>query len=528
LQKLLRDAWAGLGNGDLPGAWRCCQALLKRFPGSAAGLDVSSRVALAMGQRRLATDLAARAVRLDGANFAYLAQQAFCLIANRDLAAAIELIENLSQRPPETAAEEDTLGNLFSQAGDQQRALACFKRSVALDPDRAHHWMNLALSLQATGDLEEAERAFDRCIALDPGEGEAWLHRSRLRTQADDHNHVDALQRTLGKGKGDWRTEMTLRYALAKELEDLGRYPESFTELGRGSSLRRSRMQHDASADLEAMEAIQQVFSREYLQQNVQGHASQEPIFIVGLPRTGTTLVERILGSHSDVFAAGELNNFAENLTALVAPLKPKDRMDFIRLAAQVDSEELGRNYVASTRPQTGVTPRFVDKLPLNFLYCGLIHRALPRAKIVHLKRNPMDACYAIYKTLFKQAYPFSYDLQELGNYCLAYRALMEHWHQLMPGAILDVEYEALATDTQAQTHRLLEFCELPWQDACVNFHRNAAPSMTASLAQVRQPVYTSSIGKWQHYEQELSELRKLLEVAGVNTGYPEQAVPQT
>ena len=516
LQSELRDAWAGLKNGDLPSAWRVCQVLVKQYPHSAAGLDVSSRVALAVGERELAADLAQRAVRMDGQNFSFLAQRASCLLAMRKPAEALELIEVLGEGAQLSAGEQDTLGNLYSQAGDQWRALECFQRAAELEPGQSHFWLNLALSLQATGDLDGAEQAFDRCIALNPTEGEAWLHRSRLRKQTEQRNHLKELQAALTNGDGDWRREMTLRYALAKEYEDLGRYPQSFSELQRGSGLRRSHMNHDAAADLQAMEAIRSCFSRDYLLDATSACNSDEPIFIVGLPRTGTTLVERILGSHSDVFAAGELNSFAETLTTLTAPLKPRDRMDFIRLSAQVDSERLGSGYIDSTRPMTGSTSRFVDKLPLNFLYCGLIHRALPQAKIIHLERDPMDACYAIYKTLFKQAYPFSYELKELGNYYLAYRELMAHWQQLMPGIILHVEYERLVAAPEQQTRRILEYCGLPWQEACLDFHRNDAPSMTASLAQVRQPVYTSSIGKWRRYAKELTPLSELFAAAGL------------
>lgn len=490
-------------------------------------MDLSSRVALASGQRQLAADLAGRAVQKGGDKFRYLAQLASCLLALKSYPEADELMARLAAHPHLGAAQEDALGNLFSLRGDQHKAAACFQRATNREPERAHHWLNLGLSRQATGELATAELAFDRCIALDPGEKDAWLHRSRLRSQSPDSNHVEQLQRALADCGDDWRREMTLRYTLAKELEDLGRYPESFTELSRGSGLRRRHMSHDAALDLEAIETIKQRFSREYLQREVEGYDSPEPVFVVGLPRTGTTLVERILGSHGDVFAAGELNDFAEQLSALVAPMKPSDRMEFIRLSALVDSAALGRNYVASARQKTGSKPRFVDKLPLNFLYCGLIHRALPRAKIVHLQRDPMDTCFAIYKTLFRQAYPFSYDLTELGNYYLAYRRLMAHWHAIMPGAILDVEYEALVTDTEAQTRRLLEFCDLPWQDACLEFHRNTAPSMTASLAQVRQRAYTSSIGRWRCYEQELAPLKALLEAGGlaVNSGHVVNAV---
>ena len=468
-----------------------------------------------MGQRRLAKDLAGRAVAQAPNNFAYLSNQAVCLLSTNDTIKALQLIEQLAARPHTEAAEHDALGNLYSQVGKQAAAIDCFRSAIACEPDTAHHWFNLGLCLQAVGDLRDAEHAFDRCIALDPAQGEPWLHRSRLRRQLTDSNHVQALSSEIKKGTDDWRSEMSMRYALAKEYEDLENYDRSFEELRQGADLRRSHMNHDPDADLLAMRAIKQKYDGQYLLAG-SGYHSDEPIFIVGLPRTGTTLVERILGSHSAVYAAGELNNFAECLTSQVSAMKPGSRLDFIRLAAEADSEQLGREYVESTRPQTASRSRFIDKLPLNFLYCGLIHRALPNAKIIHLTRNAMDACFAIYKTLFKQAYPFSYDQQELGHYYVAYRQLMAHWHEVMPGKILDVSYEDLVSELNTQSHRLLDFCDLPWEDACLDFHQSEAPSLTASLAQVRQPVYTSSIGKWHHYEDHLKPLHTVLVEAGV------------
>ena len=483
---------------------------------AAAAYDVSSRVALGLGQASLASDLAGRAVVIEAQNASFIAQQCFCLLALREYDKAASRVTVLAAMPRSRGIEHDNLGNIYSQLGDHEAAMDCFRKATACEPSRSHYWFNLGLCLQAKGELEEAEIVFDRAIELDPSAAEPWLHRSRLRKQLPQSNHVVQLDAAINRTAPEqWRQEMNLRYALAKELEDLEEFDRSFDQLHSASGLRRGHMHHDPEADLAAMDAIRRVYDASYLGGSA-GYDSREPIFIVGLPRTGTTLVERILGSHSAVFAAGELNNFAECLGAQVAPLKPADRMDFIAKAAQVDSVTLGRKYVQSTRPLTGHSPHFIDKLPLNFLYCGLIQRALPHARIIHLQRDPMDTCFAIYKTLFKQAYPFSYDLDELAQYYLGYRSLMAHWQALMPGQILQVSYEALVSDLESQSRRLLAFCQLPWEDACLEFHRSVAPSMTASLAQVRQPVYTSSVGKWRRYERHRGKLRDALIAGGV------------
>ena len=185
----------------------------------------------------------------------------------------------------------------------------------------------------------------------------------------------------------------------------------------------------------------------------------------------------------------------------------------------KMDFSRLGRNYIAAARQATDSTsPHFIDKLPLNFLYCGLIHRALPNAKIIHMVRNPLDTCYAVYKTLFGQAYPFSYDLDELANYYIAYRKLMTHWQKVIPGVIIDIAYEDVVADFEQQARRLIDNCGLDWEPECLEFHKSKAVSTTASAVQIRQPVYTSSIQKWRYYERQLAPLKARLVAAGLVT----------
>ena len=237
------------------------------------------------------------------------------------------------------------------------------------------------------------------------------------------------------------------------------------------------------------------------------------------MPRTGTTLVERILGSHSQVMAAGELSNFGLELMRLVNKIKTeamRSRLDFVSASSQVDFHELGESYLRSTAPLRDGRAHFVDKLPFNFLYAGLIHLALPNAKIVSVERHPMDTCFAVYKQLFKDAYPYSYDLDELGRYFVAYRRLMEHWHRVMPGCIHTVIYERLVADLEGESHRLLQYCELPWEEQCLHFHKNPGASTTASALQVRRPIYDTSVGKWRSFDAQLRPLRDRLVGAGI------------
>ncbi|MDX1499910.1 MAG: sulfotransferase, partial [Woeseiaceae bacterium] len=331
-----------------------------------------------------------------------------------------------------------------------------------------------------------------------------------------------ALEDLLAAAIDDPRGVAQVCYALAKELEDLGEYERSFARLSQGAAARRGLMRYDVARDIETMVAIEETFTAECLAAASAGSDNDEAIFVLGLPRTGTTLVERVLASHSDVHAAGELTNFAVELTRRAragASGPPADRDALVRQSAELDFRALGDAYIASTRPFTGHTPRFVDKMPLNYLYLGLIRLALPKARIVHLRRHPLDTCYAIYKQLFVDAYPFSYDLEELGRYYAAYHRLMAHWERVLPDAFLTVDYEALVDDFEHEVRRLLEFCGLDWQAACLRFYENPEASTTASTVQVRQPVYRSSVGKWRHYRDQLAPLIAVLEAEGVPLG---------
>jgi hypothetical protein len=253
------------------------------------------------------------------------------------------------------------------------------------------------------------------------------------------------------------------------------------------------------------------------------GHRpGEDAIFILGLPRSGTTLVDRILGSHSAVLSAGELPDFALSIVDAVRAstgAAQLSRGELIARSADLNFRVLGREYLRRARGVVASDGRFTDKMPLNYLYCGLIRRALPNAKIVHVTRQPMAACYAMYKTLFEDGYPFSYDLKEIGRYYIAYRRLMDHWHATLQSSMYTVSYDALVADQRAETRKLLEFCGLDWQEACMDFHRNASATTTASAVQVRQPLYDTSVDQWRHYAAPLAQLNDQLRAAGFSSG---------
>jgi Sulfotransferase family/Tetratricopeptide repeat len=444
-------------------------------------------------------------------------------LKSRDLAAAAVAVQRLralheaaTGTPRERAAGHAELGDLYSLLLDYAPAANCYSQALELAPTESRYWFNRAAVRRFLGEIDGAEQDYDRVILLDPGDAKAYLNRSELRVQTGERNHVAELERALAVGSAAWQYQVPIRYALAKEHEDLADYAASWRHLSAGTSLRRQHLKYDVRTDLATVDWITRAFPADSSFDG--GFHSDEPIFILGMPRTGSTVVDRILGSHTDVFSAGELPDFAAALISAVhARLgRVPPRQEFIAASATIDFAALGADYLRRTRPRTGHSRHFTDKLPLNYLYCGLIARALPGARIVHVTRHPLANCYAMYKVLFDQGYPFSYDLGELAEYYLGYRRLMAHWHAALPGRIIDISYEDLVADSAAEVPRLLQALGLAWQPACLEFHKNPAPVATASAAQVRRPIYGSAVSAWRHFERELAPLAARLKAAGV------------
>ena len=513
------EVWESLNKGDVRQAIATCERLNREFPNFASGWHTGSQLALKLGNAPMALDAIREALRMDSENVTWALQEAQCLWKLGRTAEVQTRVARLLSREVTTPYEYSALGSLLTKVGDRRKALECYQRAAALQPDDARHYFNMASLQRTLGDLDEAEANFDQTIHLNPSDFEAWKLRSELRIQTPDRNHVEALESVLNKGVDDAHGKANICYALAKELEDLGQSEQSFGYLQQGASARRGQMQYDPTRDLDTIATIRDTFSAELLARGAPGHSSAEPIFVLGMPRTGTTLVERILASHSDVFAAGELSNFAVQMMTQVrekAPSRAVSRDDLVRLTAGLDFAALGKAYVDSTRPATGHTAKFIDKLPLNYLYVGLIHLALPNATIVHVQRDPMDTIYAIYKTLFVDAYPFSYDLEELARYFVAYHELMQHWHAALPNVIQTIRYDELVSNVDVEVRRLVDACGLDWQPECLEFYRNTEASTTASSVQVRRPVYRSSVGKWRDYEARLQPAVTILRDAGI------------
>lgn len=406
------------------------------------------------------------------------------------------------------------LTDLYTQCSVFEGAARTARAAADLRPDDPDTLFNVAPPAIALGRLDEAEAALDRVLDINPDDWEAHYLRATVRKQSTARNHVDELRAALERGRGDPKAETALGYALGKELEDLGRLDEAFDCLSLGARARRKRMNYAVEIDERAMADIAAAFDEAYFQRASAGYHDEAPIFVVGMPRSGTTLVDRILSGHSEVQSRGELNDLAVAITRLTPDAS--DKRSRIAAAARIEPAALGAAYARSLRGWGDGPARLIDKAPLNFLYIGLIAKALPNARIIHLTRHPMASGFAMFKTYFRMGYPFSYDLEEIGRYLAAYTKLMAHWRAHIGERVLDVAYEDVVDDIEGQTRRMLEHCGLGWEAGCLAFHENATPSATASAAQVRQPLYRTSIDQWRAIEARLAPLAASLRAGGV------------
>lgn len=483
-------------------AERLCAEVLASAPHDGRAWTLLTETALLRDRPDAAIVCADRAVALSPNDAMAHILRAKSLIFSGEAGQARSAAERASQLAGTAPEALDALGAIFGLLGQHHRAAELFGRAVTARPDVSQYLFNLAATERMTGMLDAAEVHCDAAIGLDRHNSLAHYLRSDLRIQSPDRNHIAEMESLLLEGKLGWKGEVLLHFALGKELEDLGEHARAFDHVAAGSALQRRSIDYDKAAAIAEIDRIVHTQSKAWLASWPAGFSDADPVFVVGLPRTGTTLVERIIASHSAMTSAGETGAFSVELRRAMKaqPHRP-------------GIADIGKRYVDSVTA-LGVPPnrRFIDKTLQNYLHCGMIHAALPRAKIILIQRHPLDACWAIYKAHFQGMFPFSYDQLELAEYCLAFRRLAHHWKTtLPPHALLEVRYEDIVRDQAAASRRLIEFIGLPWEEGVLRFHESRAPSATASAVQVRRPLYSSSVGKWRLHAQRLLPLRTRL-----------------
>lgn len=409
------------------------------------------------------------------------------------------------------------LGKFYFNHNRLPEAVRHYERALAASNEEVPAWRyDLAIARFYSGDAAGAEHDLDAVLGVTPHSGSVLYLRSTLRKQTPEANHVDRLENLLQGGFRREEDEVGALYALAKEREDLADHDGAFAALTAGAKKRRGLIDYDVSTVTAGLREIRTFMDAGAIAKPHPGYDEAGAIFILGMPRTGTTLTERILLQSGKVANAGELMEFGAKLSRAMQRVREQDpSLSETQAALRIDFKALGKEYMQAARLKAGESPLFIDKLPANFLYCGMIRKALPNARIIHLVRDPLDTCYAIYKTLFFKAYDFSYDIEELAQYYVEYRRLMQHWHEVMPDAILDVRYEDLVRDTAAQGRRLYDWCGLEWTPKALEVPESGVFA-TASAAQVREPVHTRSVNSSRRHLERLRPLVRILEDAGI------------
>lgn len=516
LGALLRDGLGALNAGELERAGAICKQVLARQPNLVQGHFLVGLVALEAKDRKTAFQAFGSVTKLDPAHSAAWAQLARLFMSEGQVNRADAALAEATQHEPNDPLVHDVIGTVYSLMGEYGLAGEWFEKACATRPDHPPFMLNLANNHVYHGRTPQALALLERVVALQPDSPQAHWSLAGSRTARDD-DHIRACARLLMRPGLHPRLQAFYYYAIGKECEDLERWDDAFEAFARGAAARRSTVEFDEAAEIEMFAYLEQQFDESWLESASDGHPDASPIFVLGQPRTGTTLVERIISSHSEVTSAGELQQFGLGIRRLSGHRDPKRfSTGLFEAALAVDPKQLGGVYLDTTRRMRGDTPRFVDKLPQNYLCIPLILAALPNAKIVHLTRDPMDACFASFKQLFADAYLHSYDQREMARHHARYRRLMDVWRERFPGRFLDISYEETAADLEPNVRRLLAFLDLPFEEACVSFHSQASAVSTASAVQVREPAHTRSVGRWKRYERQLEPMREALAGAGV------------
>jgi len=518
-QELIVLAAAALDQGNPQQAGELAARMLQTQPNHPEAHYLAGLAAMAVRQMPQALEHLHQAASLQPQHPDYAVQFARALVRVHRTGEALQVANIALSLSPQDPLTLDALGTVYTQCHAHERAASAYRRAATLAPDNPVCRFNFATSLTSSGDTEQAERELDACLALAPRYWPAYGIRSRLRRQTPASNHIEELLSLLGQADGDPIAQFQVHSALAKEYEDLHDYAMAFKHLAVGKAANRRARNYSIARD----EAIMQALVRAFPEPRPQpaGCLSDEPIFVIGMPRSGTTLVERILSSHPEVYAAGELQNFGVMLERL-SGARSSVMLDpaMIDRTHHIPWKQLGDLYLSSTRPATTLKPRFIDKLPHNFLYAGFIANALPNARIICLRRNPLDTCLSNFREPFAESSPlhgYSFDLLDTGRYYILFDRLMAHWQRVLPGRIMEIEYESLVASQETCTRQLLAHCGLPWNDACLHFERNQSPTSTASSVQVREPIHQTGVRRWKKYEAELAGLHELLTAAGID-----------
>lgn len=525
LQVLPRDVVSVtnlIAEGKVLKAEALCRSFLQQHPRHVEAMRLLAEIGVQLGILDDAEFLLESAAEFEPENIQVRLDYIQVLRKRQKFEKALEQAQRLYDAAPDNVLFKSHFAIESMQTGEYQRALALFDEILADHPDDPLVLTSRGHALKTMGRHEDAVASYRQAVATKPDHGDAWYGLANLKTFAFRPEETAAMEREEARGNLALTDRVHLCFALGKAHEDAGRYAEAFAFYERGNALKCAQTRYTPEHMDAEFEAQRRHCTRALMDERTQGgHAAPDPIFIVGLPRAGSTLLEQILASHSQVDGTLELPNILSLAHRLRGRNKLSDRDRYPRILGEMtpaEREKLGAEYIETTRIHRAGAPFFTDKMPNNFRHIGLIKMILPNAKIIDARREPMACCFSGFKQLFAEGQEFTYGLDEVGRYYRGYVDLMRHWDEVLPGEILRVQYEEVVADLEAQVRRILDFCGLPFEAGCVDFHKTDRAVRTASSEQVRQPINTAGLEQWRHFEAHLDPLKAAL--GDALTGY--------
>jgi tetratricopeptide (TPR) repeat protein len=499
--------------GEFAKAEEICRNILRRDPRNVNATRMLGLLARDLGKNRLAARMLRNAVKLAPDFYGARLDLARALIEIDELDECEQLLKDSIRMQPDLPAMHSLLGNLYSKRGQFEEAVETYEQALRIQPNHGPSLAAMGHALKTIGKQDESIGTYRDCIQRHPEFGEAYWALANLKTFRFSDEEIATMESHVDNNKLPDETRVNFNYALGKACEDRGDYDQAFARYDQGNQLRRPYENYDPVQTEVVHDQIIETITPDFLAANQGfGEPDPAPLFIVGLPRSGSTLIEQILASHSLVDGTHELPDLPRIIKA-INDQRPQG-VGYPQALQHYGKElgKLGRQYLEWTSRYRKNAPYFTDKMPNNFASIGLIASILPNAKVVNARRHPLDSCMGCYKQLFYKGQSFTYDLVELGEYYLEYQRMMDYWHEILPDMVIDVQYEDMVSDQENQTRRLIEHCGLPWEDQVLKFYETDRAVITASSEQVRQPIYSKSVNSWRRFEAHLEPLIEVLE----------------
>ena len=502
----LLTAAAALCENNVPQAEALLRAHLKKYPTDVAALRMLAEVAARLRRYADAETLLMRCLELAPSFTAARHQHAIVLHRQNKPAAALRAVNDLLEQDPHNPGYNNLKAAILARIGELQDSIEIYADVLAKYPAQPKIWLSYGHALKTHGRESDSIEAYKRSIELQPSLGEAYWSLANLKTVRFNEHEIKAMRLQLERANLAVDDKLQLHFALGKALEDMGDYAASFEHYAQGNQLRRSQMDYRADEMSTHVARIKSLFDAQFFaDRKGYGATAPDPIFIVGLPRAGSTLLEQILSSHSQVEGTIELPDLSGIARSLFDKGKESRTAGYSAVLATLDADqcrELGERYLSQTRIQRKTAaPFFIDKMPNNFAHIDLIQLALPHAKIIDARRHPLGCCFSGFKQHFARGQGFTYGLADIGRYYRDYVELMAFFDEILPGRVHRVIYEAMIDDTEGEVRRLLNYCGLPFEEGCLRFFETERDVRTASSQQVRKPIFREGVDHWRHYE---------------------------